>query len=1077
MTTTVRYFAPLVWQGAGSGVVVRQAAPVVWSQQSVNAYLRNLQAIQWYLTPTSMTLRKATALQWSQDIGTVSMRKATALQWTQDALVAKFRNIQALTWIKQPTQGAIRNVAGFTLQKTSTQGILRNITAWTLQMSLRPQKTGGLTGLWTLIQADAKQTLQQSQLTVSAPVVDSTQPNCNTYVTVAPAGTLLQQYSGTTKLYYNRTDIANAFLGGLNNTWKLGTISAATTIRALIPAINVAYSLTLDPTDVVDGPVAAGVTQLLLQAAPNGYVFRPGTSVYLMNAIVLSTAVTTVNLPGFTSAHGNLVDPSLSSVIGAVNLPGFDDAHGNGPANYTGAVLSDAPYAYYRLTEAGGGAALDISGNARHGTYVGAVVYDGGQISQYSTDKYASFPGAATAYVDVTASKNFCSGTAWTIEAWMNPTAYTPKGGYSGAAGGVTVLTDVGDTGASSPGTGLEASILASGMYYWPKDNVQIGPIAGAGLPGVGVGSHVAWVFNNGTLNMYVNGALVNTATGVTNATVRSFLRIGGSAWVGGSMLGLLGEVALYNKALTQTQLQNHISAFTPNAPIGQMNFMVPGTYSLVVPAGVYTISGVGIGSGAGGWSHNNTSTWGSPGGSAGLGWKNNIPVTPGETLTVVVAAPGANNNAGVAGSGQTTALKRGTTVLFSGLGGVPGGQTGSQQTGVSLGGGYTGDGGGNGGGSTSVYWEFAGGAGGTGGYTGPGGAGGGNGAAGTASTGGGGSGGSGSNRSGAQMAGGAGGGTGLYGLGTSGPATNAINVQADGLPGSVFPGSGQFGCGASAGWNPSLINDPAQGGGLRVIWGPLRMYPSSNTQDMKYDPVLGGPADILAHFEGTIKTGYGFDQCGNQSAGIYGNAVFSTTAAAFGTQSVSLTSGTDCIYFNARGQTDLQATGDFTFDVMLSKKSGAVISAEQGIMCDRQPGTAPYLPQLVSPYPAANTMASMYFRMNASGKLLADIFGQTAVDLGYNLWNDIPGGGAFVHVAIQVKGLVLSVFVGGVLKATYTGTTRSGATWTPEIAVGTNPGLTAPMNTCFIDEVRFVNGLARYSNSFTAPTAPFHMG
>ena len=309
MTTTIRYFAPLVWQGVASQSQVRQAAPVVWTTQSVNAYFRRLQALQWFQTPTPVTLRKVTAMQWSMDNPTVTIRRAMALQWTLDAVQVKLRAMPALTWTKLSTRGQLRQISAYTLQQSPSKGQLRQISAFTLQKKQLQIKTGGLTGLWALIQADAKQTITQAQLSVSAPVVDTSQLNCNTYVTVAPIGTLLQQYSGTYRLYYNRTDINNAFVAGSTNTWKLGTLASATTIRALIPQINTQYGVALDPTDVVDGPVAAGATQVALVAAPNSYVYKPGTTVYLMNAVQLATAVATVNLPGFTSAHGNLVDP------------------------------------------------------------------------------------------------------------------------------------------------------------------------------------------------------------------------------------------------------------------------------------------------------------------------------------------------------------------------------------------------------------------------------------------------------------------------------------------------------------------------------------------------------------------------------------------------------------------------------------------------------------------------------------------------------------------------------------------------------------------------------------------------
>lgn len=315
MTTTIRYFAPLVWQGTSSSAQVRQAAPVVWTAQNINAYFRQMQAVQWFSSPTPVSVRKVTALQWSQDNPTMSVRRVVALQWSQDAVGAKFRAMPAVTWTKLSSSGSLRQVSAFVMQKSSTKGQLRQVSAFVMQKKLSQVKTGGLTGLWALIQADAKQTILQAQLSVSAPVVDASKLNCNTYVTVAPLGALLQQYSGTTKLYYNRTDINNAFLDGTNNTWKLGTLASATTIRALISQINTQYGLTLDPTDVVDGPVAAGATKLQLVADPNSYVFAPGTNVWLANTAALSSAIRQFNLPGFSDAAGNGPTPAATTLL------------------------------------------------------------------------------------------------------------------------------------------------------------------------------------------------------------------------------------------------------------------------------------------------------------------------------------------------------------------------------------------------------------------------------------------------------------------------------------------------------------------------------------------------------------------------------------------------------------------------------------------------------------------------------------------------------------------------------------------------------------------------------------------
>jgi hypothetical protein len=541
MTTTVRYFAPLVWQGGGTTVALRQAAPVVWSQQSVSAYIRNLSAIQWFKTPTPVTVRKVTALQWSQDNPTVTVRKVTALQWTQDSVKTLVRGLNAITWATQPTNGSLRQVAVKTLQQSSTSGSLRQVRGATLQLTRRPQTVGGLAGLWALIVADAKVTLQQAQVSISAAVADSSLPYTNTYVTVAPIGALLQQYSGSTKLYYNRVGMDRAFLtSGVQ--WLLGTISAATTIRALIPRINTAYSISLDPTDVVDGPVSAGATAIQLTAAPGGYVFNPGTSVWLQNTVALSVALPYVNLPGFADANGN--GPTLS---------------------YSATVLADAPYAYYRLSETSGTVAADSSGNNRNGVYTGALTLASAPLLTSANSKYVSFPGSNSAYVDVTAAKNFCAGTQWTVEAWVNVASYATKGGYTGSAGGPSIITDVGDTGSTTPATGFELSLLTfgntqQGYYYWPKDNLSSASTA-TPLPVVGTVAHLVFTYNAGTLSMYKNGVLIQTFTGATAATIRTFLRIGATSWVGGPMNGLIGEVALYTTALSLARIQAHYNA------------------------------------------------------------------------------------------------------------------------------------------------------------------------------------------------------------------------------------------------------------------------------------------------------------------------------------------------------------------------------------------------------------------------------------------------------------------------------------------------------------------------------------
>lgn len=147
------------------------------------------------------------------------------------------------------------------------------------------------------------------------------------------------------------------------------------------------------------------------------------------------------------------------------------------------------------------------------------------------------------------------------------------------------------------------------------------------------------------------------------------------------------------------------------NAPVGQAEYYLPGVYDVTIPDGVEAIHVAAVAAGEqtdpppgsglfrGGWGGN-------------YHWRNNIPVTPGEKLTLKVGARGAF------GDGLTTYLMRGATVLARakgwgqepehaslGGGGAKGGQPGNGGGGDGgLGGGAAGPMGQGGRGGTWTY-------------------------------------------------------------------------------------------------------------------------------------------------------------------------------------------------------------------------------------------------------------------------------------------------------------------------------------------------------------------------------------
>jgi hypothetical protein len=243
----------------------------------------------------------------------------------------------------------------------------------------------------------------------------------------------------------------------------------------------------------------------------------------------------------------------------------------------------------------------------------------------------------------------------------------------------------------------------------------------------------------------------------------------------------------------------------------GQQAYTTQGTYTWVAPAGVTSVCVVCVGGGA----------YLSAG---GLGWKNDIPVVPGNSYTVRVG----NSSPFEFSNAQSSYFISEATV--SGGGGVW----------QSSGGTFVGTGGGNGGTSAT----FAGG--GAGGYTGNGGNGaGGWGANGAPGNGGGGGGGA-SINSGTFYYSGGGGGVGILGQGASGVGGSA---------GGGVAGGGGGGSGGANGTNGAFSDNPGNGGlyggaggggididtgssvyrlgargAVRIIWGAGRAFPATNT-------------------------------------------------------------------------------------------------------------------------------------------------------------------------------------------------------------------------------------------------------
>lgn len=265
---------------------------------------------------------------------------------------------------------------------------------------------------------------------------------------------------------------------------------------------------------------------------------------------------------------------------------------------------------------------------------------------------------------------------------------------------------------------------------------------------------------------------------------------------------------------------------------VGQQEWTTPGTYQYVVPMGVYSISAVAVGgggSGGGSEINGNLPGYGAYGGSNR--WGRDIPVTPGEILTIVVGDRGPTQTRGVRfdTAGFTTKILRGSTVLLSAAGG---GRPSSESSTIGTVNGVT-IGWGDGGSGQTGSGDNGGAAGGAGGYSGRGG-----GLAGSAAGGGGGAGFKGTDSSN-PVPGGGGGGVGIRGEGASGAdATSSASRGGRGGSGGDNAQQSVGGLyGGGGGGDPALpgagtVGNPGEHGAARIIHGKGRFYPSTRTAD-----------------------------------------------------------------------------------------------------------------------------------------------------------------------------------------------------------------------------------------------------
>jgi hypothetical protein len=249
---------------------------------------------------------------------------------------------------------------------------------------------------------------------------------------------------------------------------------------------------------------------------------------------------------------------------------------------YSDAVLADNPVAYYRLNETSGTTAVNLTGTtALNGTYINfggsnpsltstgprppsfdgfesdnvSKAFNGGTSATQSTSAYTRVEVADQAALDITG--------ALTLEAWINPTSLgtTNRGIVAKFRGQLSNGTSVNERAYSLylDGNGKLGFILSTDGSFAGSTS-----FLGSTTISTNTWQHVAAVYDpDGSVNLYLNGALDGSfTTGVPSSIADTDAPL----WIGqqfnlngqGAFIGLIDEVAIYNTALSGTQISNH---------------------------------------------------------------------------------------------------------------------------------------------------------------------------------------------------------------------------------------------------------------------------------------------------------------------------------------------------------------------------------------------------------------------------------------------------------------------------------------------------------------------------------------
>jgi hypothetical protein len=394
--------------------------------------------------------------------------------------------------------------------------------------------------------------------------VTTTQPRSLVYA-VGNDGTAAQ----------NRTPAAgqqvlHQFLGGADSHWlqglTAGAVSAAGTVVQMRDTAPTADRWNLDAVEILANRPAA-ISAVKVAAMSAAAVVSWSTDVPAASRVDYGSSPDALTLSATDAA---LVTAHAVPLYGLSPGATYYYRVTSVDASWTAAISPAppaAPSTFVAVNPAGLVAALsfsegtgttvnDLSGTGNNGVISGATWTAAGRYG-----KALSFDGVSN-WITINDAPSLALTTGMTIEAWVNPASLTGWQSvlYKEDPEAIGLAWALYSSDSTAPPAAYAA--IAGSSNPWTH-------VMGASMLTLNTWTHLAATYDGASLRLYVNGTLVRTMA-LPGRLVQGSgpLRVGGNApsipYGGQFFKGLIDEVRVYNRALSQSQIQTDMANRLP---------------------------------------------------------------------------------------------------------------------------------------------------------------------------------------------------------------------------------------------------------------------------------------------------------------------------------------------------------------------------------------------------------------------------------------------------------------------------------------------------------------------------------